>query len=87
MDVWILPERKLQVCYVEDSVVPVDHVHFVFPIDQHHVPVKRVIVVITVRQRNIYFDIAKAALTNLMEDGSVKKNHTELYKKSLESVQ
>lgn len=41
MDTWILPERELKVRYVEDGVVSVDHEHFIFAIDQHHVPEKR----------------------------------------------
>lgn len=39
MGAWILPERKLEVCYVEDRVVSVNHEYFIFSIDQHHVPV------------------------------------------------
>lgn len=39
MGAWILPERKLKIFYVEDRVVSVNHEYFIFPIDQHHVPV------------------------------------------------
>lgn len=38
MDTGILPERELKVRHVEDRVVSVDHEHFIFSVDQHHVP-------------------------------------------------
>lgn len=41
MDGWIFPKRKLKIGYVEDRVVSIDHEYFIFPIDQHHVPVEK----------------------------------------------
>lgn len=41
VDARILPERELEVGYVEDGVVSVDHEDFILAVDEHHVPAER----------------------------------------------